>query len=122
MYTDYGYLKEADFYNRFRNGSMPLGIAHYSTYLTIYSAAPEIQGRWSIANVPGFTEDNNYVAGGGTGCAIVKRSKHHKEAWEFLNKRGYKMKMNFWVRILVIVLIVAMIIPTIAYIMMYSVL
>lgn len=84
MYSDYGYLKEADFYNRFRNGSMPLGIAHYSTYLTIYSAAPEIQGRWSIANVPGFTEQNNYVAGGGTGCGIVRKSKHHKEAWEFL--------------------------------------
>lgn len=84
MYTDYGYLKEADFYNRFRNGSMPLGIAPYSTYLTIYSAAPEIQGRWSIANVPGNANGNNLVAGGGTGCSIVKESKHHKEAWEFL--------------------------------------
>ncbi len=84
MYTDYGYLKEADFYNRFRNGSMPLGIAPYTTYLTIYSAAPEIQGRWSIANVPGKSNGNNYVAGGGTGCSIVKKSKHHKEAWEFL--------------------------------------
>ncbi len=28
--------------------------------------------------------------------------------------------MNFWVRVLIIVLIVAMIIPTVAYIMMYS--
>ena len=84
MYTDYGYLKEADFYNRFRNGSMPLGIAPYTTYLTIYSAAPEIQGRWSIANVPGKTADENFVAGGGTGCSIVKESKHQREAWEFL--------------------------------------
>jgi ABC-type glycerol-3-phosphate transport system substrate-binding protein len=84
MYTDYGYLKEADFYNRFRNGSMPLGIAPYTTYMTIYSAAPEIKGRWSIANVPGFTEENNYVAGGGTGCSIIKKSSHQKEAWEFL--------------------------------------
>lgn len=83
MYTDYGYLKEADFYNRFRNGSMPLGIAPYTTYLTIYSAAPEIQGRWSIANVPG-NGDNNYIAGGGTGCSIVKESKNKQEAWEFL--------------------------------------
>ena len=30
------------------------------------------------------------------------------------------MKMNFWVRVLIIVLIVAMIIPTVAYIMMCS--
>ena len=84
MYTDYGYLKEADFYNRFRNGSMPLGIAPYTTYMTIYSAAPEIQGRWSVANVPATRNGNAYVAGGGTGCSIVKESKHQREAWEFL--------------------------------------
>lgn len=84
MYTDYGYLKEADFYNRFRNGSMPLGIGSYTTYLTLESAAPEIKGRWSIANVPGVDEKNHQIAGGGTGCAIVKRSAHPKEAWEFL--------------------------------------
>ncbi len=84
MYSDYGYLKEADFYNRFRNGSMPLGIAPYTTYMTLYSAAPEIFGRWSIANVPGSDGGNSFVAGGGTGCAIVKKSNMQKEAWEFL--------------------------------------
>ncbi len=84
MYSDYGYLKEADFYNRFRNGSMPLGIAPYTTYMTLYSAAPEIQGRWDIANVPGTKNGNNLVAGGGSGCSIVKQSKNQEEAWEFL--------------------------------------
>ena len=84
MYSDYGYLKEADFYNRFRNGSMPLGIASYTTYMTLYSAAPEIQGRWAIECVPGTINGNDFVAGGGTGCGIVKESKNQKEAWEFL--------------------------------------
>lgn len=84
MYTDYGYLKEADFYNRFRNGSMPLGIASYTTYMTFYSTAPEISNRWKITNVPGTVDGNNYIAGGGTGCGIVKESKLQKEAWEFL--------------------------------------
>ena len=84
LYTDYGFLKEADFYNRFRNGSMPLGIAPYTTYLTLYSAAPEIYGRWSMANVPGTEGGNAYVAGGGTGCSIIKATEHPKEAWEFL--------------------------------------
>lgn len=84
IYTDYGYLKEADFYNRFRNGSMPLGIAPYSTYLTLYSTAPEIYGRWGMANVPGTKGGNAYVAGGGTGCSIVKETEHPEEAWEFL--------------------------------------
>ena len=84
VYTKYGYMKEADFYNRFRNGSMPLGISSYGTYMTIYSAAPEIAGRWSMANVPGTEGGNNYVAGGGSGAGIIAQSPHPEEAWEFL--------------------------------------
>ena len=84
MYTDYEYMKEADFYNRLRNGSMPLGIANYSQYMTIYSAAPEIDGRWDIANVPGFEDGNSKIAGSGTGAGIVKRSANPDAAWEFL--------------------------------------
>lgn len=89
IYTDYGYQKEADFYNRLRNGSMPLGIAGYATYLTIYSAAPEIDGRWAVSQVPGTYDEktgtiNRTIAGSGSGCAIVKASSHWKEAWEFL--------------------------------------
>jgi len=84
LYTEYDFQKEADFYNRFRVGVMPLGIAPYSTYLTLYSAAPEIKGRWSVACVPGTKDGNNSVAGAGTGCAIIKKSKNKEEAWEFL--------------------------------------
>lgn len=84
MYTDYGYLKEADFYNRLRVGIMPLGIAPYTLYMTLYSAAPEIAGRWSVATVPGTTGGNDSVAGAGTGCAIINKTKHKEEAWEFL--------------------------------------
>ncbi|MBR7133753.1 MAG: extracellular solute-binding protein [Clostridia bacterium] len=84
FYTDYDLYKEADFYNRFRGGSMPLGIAPYATYMTLYSAAREISGRWSVALVPGTENGNNTVAGAGTGCAIIKKSSHKDEAWEFL--------------------------------------
>lgn len=84
FYTKYDILKEADFYNRFRVGVMPLGIAPLSTYFTLYSAAPEIADRWSIATVPGITESNNSIAGAGTGCAIVEKSSNKEEAWEFL--------------------------------------
>lgn len=84
LYTDYDYQKEADFYNRLRVGVMPLGIAPYSTYLTLYSAAPEIKGRWAVARVPGTVGGNDTVAGAGTGCAILKESKHQQEAWQFL--------------------------------------
>lgn len=84
LYTDYKYIKEADFYNRFRVGTMPLGIALYTTYTTLYSAAPEIRGRWGVALVPGVTADHHAVAGSGTGCGIVKRSENIPAAWEFL--------------------------------------
>lgn len=84
LYKEYGLNKEADFYNRFRNGVMPLGIAPYSTYMTIYSAAPEINGRWSIAPVPGNSDGNKSVAGAGTGCAIIEKSPNKEGAWEFL--------------------------------------
>ena len=83
LYKDYQFLKEADFYNRFRVGTMPLGIAAYSVSLTLSDAAPELKGRWAMANVPS-TDGNGTVAGSGTGCGIVKRSSHPQEAWEFL--------------------------------------
>ena len=84
LYNEYSLNKEADFYNRFRNGVMPLGIAPYSTYMTIYSAAPEIKGRWSVATVPGSEDGNKSVAGAGTGCAIIEKSSNKSGAWEFL--------------------------------------
>ncbi len=83
LYTDYGIQKEADFYNRFRTGLIPLGISSYDTYKTIYSAAPEIAGRWSISTVPG-SNGNISVAGSGTGCGIIKKSEHKQAAWEYL--------------------------------------
>lgn len=77
--------KEANFYNRFRVGTMPLGITNYNTYTTLYSAAPEIANRWSIACLPAnATTGNDNISGSGTGCAIVNKSSHKEEAWEFL--------------------------------------
>ena len=83
LYKDYQFLKEADFYNRFRVGTMPMGIAAYSVSLTLAGAAPELKGRWAMTNVPS-TDGNSAVAGSGTGCGIVKKTSHPQEAWEFL--------------------------------------
>ena len=84
MYTDYKFVKESDFYNRFRMGIMPLGIAPYSTYFNFVEMAPEIQGNWYIALVPGTVNGGSTVAGGGTGCAIINKSLHKDAAWKFL--------------------------------------
>jgi len=84
LYTEYGYLKEAEFYNRFRVGVVPLGIAPLATYMNLYSAAPEIAGRWSVALVPASDNGDRTIAGAGTGCGIINKSENKEEAWEFL--------------------------------------
>lgn len=83
MYTDYQFVKESDFYNRFRMGIMPLGIVPYTTYFMIKEMAPEVEGKWSLALVPG-TNGNRTITAGGSGCSIVNRSNKKEYAWEFL--------------------------------------
>lgn len=88
LYTKYGIEKQIDFYNRFRVGTAPLGIAVYTTYTQLTQAAPEIQGRWKIAAIPGNMQEdgtiNRGIAGSGTGCGVVKASANKDEAWQFL--------------------------------------
>lgn len=87
MYTKYKLPTTASFYNRFRLGTMPLGIEVYTLYTTLKEAAPEIDGRWGIALVPGTEQNgtvNHTVSGAGTGCGIISSSKNKNAAWEFL--------------------------------------
>ena len=88
MYTEYKLPTTANFYNRFRTGTMPLGIEVYTTYTTLKEAAPEIEGKWGIALVPGIAKEDgtvdHTVAGSGTGCVILKSSKEKEAAWKFL--------------------------------------
>lgn len=92
MYTKYKIPTEASFYNRFRVGTMPLGIMAYTQYTTLVEAAPEIAGRWAIATIPGVErtdeQGNTYIdqtiSGSGTGCSILETSEAQLEAWTFL--------------------------------------
>lgn len=88
LYTKYGIVKQADFYNRFRVGTMPLGVATYTQYTQLTQAAPEIQGRWTISQIPGIMQEdgtiNRSIGGSGTGCGIVAPSENKDAAWQFL--------------------------------------
>lgn len=88
MYTKYKMPETLSFYNRFRVGTTPLGIDVYTNYTSLSQAAPEIEGSWGIALVPGIKNEdgtvNHTVSGAGTGCAILKSSKNKEAAWEFL--------------------------------------
>lgn len=77
-----------DFYNRFRTGTTPLGISAYTLYTTLKVAAPEIDGLWGFAPIPGTVLEDGSVshlsAGTGTACSILKMTKNPEAAWEFL--------------------------------------
>ena len=87
----YSNNREFNFYSRFRTGEMPLAIQPYSVYNQIASAAPEIQGLWDIAPIPGTKNDNGEIvrtqAGTATGCYMLKSAEEKgkdKEAFTFM--------------------------------------
>ena len=88
FYSKYKLNPDVNFYQRFRVGTVPIGVASYSQYLTFAVAAPEIEGKWSVHLIPGVKKDDGTIdrtsAGSGTGCAIMNSSKNKKAAWEFL--------------------------------------
>ncbi|WP_274648632.1 extracellular solute-binding protein [Paenibacillus humicola] len=81
-------LNVPSFYNHFRDGSLPIGIADFSAYVQLTSAAPEINGLWGIAPLPGVKDASGTVErwapGTGQSTVIFKSSKHQEEAWQFL--------------------------------------
>ena len=70
FYTDYSLDQDANFFQKFRVGTIPMGIASYTQCLTFSAGAPEIAGKWSIAEIPGIAEEdgsiNNICSGAGT--------------------------------------------------------
>lgn len=91
-WTDYYTMlklpKTFDFYNRFRMGTAPIGIATNTMYTTLQATAPEIEGSWGVTHIPGTLQSDGTVshvsAGSGTACAILSNSKNPESAWEFL--------------------------------------
>ena len=61
LYTKYKCPVTYDFYNRFRVGTMPLGIQPYTMYATIKEAATEIDGRWTMVPIPGHAQSDGSI-------------------------------------------------------------
>jgi ABC-type glycerol-3-phosphate transport system substrate-binding protein len=76
------------FYQHFRDGDIPIGVADFNTYVQLLVAAPEITGHWKIAPLPGIKQPNGEVARwsqqGVSSAMMMKKSKMKDEAWEFL--------------------------------------
>ncbi|MCR5155038.1 MAG: extracellular solute-binding protein [Lachnospiraceae bacterium] len=79
-----------NFYQHFRNGDLPIGIADFNSYNLILNAAPEIANSWSIALVPGVYDKESgevlrYMSGGAESTVMfTSDDEREAEAWEFM--------------------------------------
>ncbi|MBJ6363957.1 extracellular solute-binding protein [Paenibacillus sp. GCM10012307] len=88
LYTNYKIEKQADFYNRFRTGEMPIGVADYTTYVMLSTAAPELTGWWKMQPIPGLKQSdgkiNRSTGGLGQTAVMFNSAKNKDAAWEFM--------------------------------------
>ncbi|WP_246314395.1 extracellular solute-binding protein [Paenibacillus foliorum] len=89
LYNIYALEKEVpSFYQHFRKGDMPIGFADYNMYIQLSAAAPELNGSWGIAQIPGTVQKDGTIArwaGGGQSTGVIFESSTRKEqAWQYL--------------------------------------
>ena len=107
MYNTQGLQVAINFYNQFRYGDVPIGIADFATYMQFLIAAPEIAGKWDIADIPQTKlkdeNGNEYLSAATTGiggnyCFImdnVTNGKYKKAAFEKKSKSAWEF-MKWW--------------------------
>ncbi|XMB72298.1 extracellular solute-binding protein [Mycoplasmatota bacterium WC30] len=88
LYTIYSLdTQVSSFYNDFRLGLSPIGVADFGMYSLLLNAAPDIQGLWKIALLPGVdngTSIDRSAPGAQTANMIFKNTDMETESWEFL--------------------------------------
>lgn len=89
LFTVYNFDPNINFLNRMKSGEVPMGIADFNMYMTLTAAAPELAGRWTIAEIPGTLRADGTLdrttGGNSAECAIIMEQSDQKaEAWEFL--------------------------------------
>lgn len=87
-YTDYKLDKETSVDQRFRTGECPIIIADYTLYNNLQVSAPDIDGLWGIAPVPGTIKEDGSIdrSVGSTGLTslIMSATEEPEACWEFL--------------------------------------
>lgn len=88
-FTIYGMpLTTSSFYESFRQGSLPIGISNFETYLKLTTAAPELRGLWGIDLYPATVlpdgSQNRYATGSAQASILFKASSQPEQAWQFL--------------------------------------
>lgn len=89
LYTKWSLPLIFDFFNRFRSGEMAMGIMPYNQVNYLYSAAPELDGLWDMAVVPGTVDENgninNVETCYSTGCIGLRGTEHPEAVFKFLS-------------------------------------
>lgn len=78
----------SSFYNDFRLAKSPIGIGDFGMYIRLLNAAPDIQGLWAIAPMPGVEQNGEvvrYAPGAQTANVVFQKSSKQEEAWRFLS-------------------------------------
>lgn len=88
------------FFNSFRYGVLPVGIVTLDDYLLIKNGAPELEGQWKLAPLPGTVQEDGSISrwfiSNGMGGIIFKNSKQKEDAWEFLKWwTDYKTQVDY---------------------------
>lgn len=89
LYTIYSMdTTVTSFYNEFRLGISPIGVGDFGMYITLLNAAPDIQGLWKIALLPGVEREDSSIdrsaPGAQTANMIFKNTDKQDESWAFL--------------------------------------
>lgn len=85
FFSDYGLTLSYDFFNRFRSGELPLGIADYTEYGKLSYAAPELDGLWKMAVIPSLDGDGSVALSSGTSAVMLKDARSPEKAWTFMS-------------------------------------
>lgn len=90
LFTIYNLPKDVpNFYQHFRNGDYPIGISDFGNYNMISNAAPEIDGSWGVALIPGIANEDGEVmryssAGAESTFLFQSTPEREQQAWEFV--------------------------------------
>ncbi len=97
-YLQYDLPTDYSWYSRFRNGEMPLVIQGYSSITYLQESAPELNGLWDVAPMPGILDKETGIinrtdqSSGMSGCMIIERTIERakdpkqklEDAWTFM--------------------------------------
>ncbi|MCL2016935.1 MAG: extracellular solute-binding protein [Defluviitaleaceae bacterium] len=88
FFTHFGSPQFYNFVNRFRSGEMPIGFADFTMFNTFSVFAPEIEGLWNFAVMPGYVQAdgtiNHMVPSWGTAAIMIAATELPTETWQFL--------------------------------------